>query len=100
MANKFETPSQLNDKLSPDEAADLVEQIGDPRLSIDLNNKEYFCISLPGGNRFIPRLKNIPWANKNGSVSYIHIEMFLRATLKAIDDYSSLNDKEKQDLIS
>ncbi|HBZ36762.1 MAG: hypothetical protein UV92_C0011G0015 [Parcubacteria group bacterium GW2011_GWA1_43_27] len=86
MASKLEGfPEQLNDKVSPDEAAEIVETIGDSKLFLDPNNKEYFCISFPEGTKFIPRLKTIPRANENGSISYISVEDFLRQTLTELD---------------
>ena len=90
MANKLEGfPSQLNDKLLLDEAAEIVDRIGDSRLFLDPNNKEYFCITLPEGTRFIPRLRTIPQARESDTISYIKVEDFLRQTLSELDNKES-----------
>ncbi len=93
MANKFEKlPGQVNEKLLPEEAADLVEKIGDGRLSLDPDSKEYFVIDLPEGTRHIPRLKNIPRARNDGGVSYLDIEDYLRQTLTELDNKETLEE--------
>ncbi len=87
MPNKFENvPHQVNEKLLPEEAQEIVVRINDSRISIDPANHEYFLIKLPEGTRYIPRLKNIPQVKKDGSVSYIHVEDFLRQTLTSLDN--------------
>lgn len=86
MANKFENvPNQVNEKLFPEEAVELVNKIADPRLTLDTESIEYFVVALPEGTRHIPRLKNIPQARSDGGVSFIDIEDYLRQTLNSLD---------------
>lgn len=93
MASKLENlPNQVNDKLFPEEAAELVEKISDSRLSLDTDSKEYFVITLPEGTRHIPRLKHIPQAKSDGGVSYINIEDYLQQTLASLDNKENSED--------
>jgi hypothetical protein len=74
-------PELAPDKLTVPEAEELVREINDPRLVLDPDHSEYFCITTPTGTHYVQRLRLIPHQQESGAILYVRIEKHLRDLL-------------------